>query len=104
MDKKKYAKLNFNQDKFFILNKYASRCLYVEKKNWKLVSYIFEKVFFLVANYNKKNKNYLKFTTYNSSHKNRLQILITSNFLNGFFISNNSRSLKKELNLLKQVL
>jgi dTDP-4-dehydrorhamnose 3,5-epimerase-like enzyme len=102
--KEKYAKLNFNQDKFFILNKYVSRCLYVEKKIWKLVSCIFEKVFFLVVNYNKKNKNYLKFKTYNSGHKNRLQILITSNFLNVFFVSNNSRSSKRKLNLLKQVL
>jgi len=102
--KEKYAKLNFNQDKFSILNKYAPRCFYVEKKIWKLVSCIFEKVFFLVANYNKKNKNYLKFKTYNSSHKNRLQILITFNFLNVFFVSSNSRSLKRELNLLKQVL
>jgi len=82
--KGKYTKLNFNHDKFSISKKNVLRGLHGDKKTWKLVSCVFGKVFFAVIDYNKKSKHYLKHKTYNLTHKNRLQILIPPNFLNGF--------------------
>ena len=82
--KKKYPKLNFMHDKFSISKKNVLRGLHGDNKTWKLVSCVFGEVFFVLLNYDKKSKSYLKFKTYKLSHKNRLQILIPPNYLNGF--------------------
>jgi len=83
-ERKKHPKLEFNHDKFSLSKKNVLRGLHGDNKTWKLVSCVFGEVFFVLVNYDKKSKSYLKFKTYKLSHKNRLQILIPPNYLNGF--------------------
>ena len=82
--KKKYPKLNFIHDKFSISKKNVLRGLHGDNKTWKLVSCVFGQVFFVVVNYNKKSKYYLRYKKYLLSHKNKLQVLVPPKYLNGF--------------------
>jgi dTDP-4-dehydrorhamnose 3,5-epimerase len=83
-EKKKYPKLEFKHDKFSISKKNVLRGLHGDNKTWKLVSCVFGEVFFVIVNYDSESKSYLKFRTYNLTHKNRIQILVPPNYLNGF--------------------
>tara|TARA_A100001015_G_C14937986_1_gene691300 strand:+ start:705 stop:1178 length:474 start_codon:yes stop_codon:yes gene_type:complete len=82
--KTKYPKINFIHDKFSISKKNVLRGLHGDDKTWKLVSCIYGEVYFVIVNYKKKSKDFLKFKTYNLSHLNRKQVLIPPNYLNGF--------------------
>ncbi len=83
-EKKKYPKMNFVHDKFSISKKNVLRGLHGDSKTWKLVSCVYGEVFFVVINYDKKKKDYLKHKTFKLSHKNRLQVLVPPKYLNGF--------------------
>jgi dTDP-4-dehydrorhamnose 3,5-epimerase len=84
-EKKKFIpRINFNHDKFSLSKKNVLRGLHGDRKTWKLVSCVYGEVFFVIVNYNKKSKNYLKFKTFLLSHENRKQILVPPNFLNGY--------------------
>jgi dTDP-4-dehydrorhamnose 3,5-epimerase len=82
--KNKYPKINFVHDKFSISYKNVLRGLHGDNKTWKLVSCVYGEVFFVIVDYEKKSKNYLKFKTYILSHLNRKQVLVPPNFLNGY--------------------
>ena len=60
------------------------RGLHGDKKTWKLVSCVYGKVFFVVVNFQKKSKNFLKKQTFILSHQNRKQILVPPYFINGY--------------------
>ncbi len=81
---KKGPRLLFNHDKFSISKKNVLRGLHGDDKTWKLVSCVFGKVFFVIVNYNKNSKYYLKHKTYILSHINRTQVLVPPKYLNGF--------------------
>ena len=82
--KKSFRNLIFNHDKFSISKYRVLRGFHGDKKTWKLVSCVYGEVFFVIINYDKKSLNYLKWKKFSLSHKNRLQILVPPNFLNGF--------------------
>ncbi len=88
--KKEYPKINFVHDKFSISKKNVLRGLHGDKKTWKLVSCVFGKVFFVIVNYDRKSKDYLKHKSFILSHKNRLQVLVPPNYLNGFLCLTNT--------------
>lgn len=88
-NKKEYPKINFVHDKFSISKKNVLRGLHGDNKTWKLVSCVYGKVFFVIVNYDKLSKNFLKVKTFKLSHKNRKQILVPPNYLNGFLCLSN---------------
>ena len=67
-----------------ISKKNVLRGLHGDRKTWKLVSCVYGKVFFVIVNYNKNSKYYLKHKTYILSHINRTQVLVPPKYLNGF--------------------
>lgn len=81
---KKKIKLNFNHDKFSVSRKNVLRGLHGDSKTWKLVSCVYGKVFFVIVNYDKKSKNYLKVKNLILDYRKNVQVLIPPNFLNGF--------------------
>jgi len=81
---KKNSKINFNHDKFSLSKKNVIRGLHGDSKSWKLVSCVYGKVFFVIVNYKKKSKNFLKHKSFLLSHQNRKQVLIPPHYLNGF--------------------
>jgi dTDP-4-dehydrorhamnose 3,5-epimerase len=87
--KKKYPKINFIHDKFSISKKNVLRGLHGDRKTWKLVSCVYGKVFFVIVNFEKKSEDYLKHKSFILSHKNRLQVLVPPNYLNGFVCLSN---------------
>tara|TARA_B100000676_G_C17578838_1_gene581004 strand:+ start:121 stop:594 length:474 start_codon:yes stop_codon:yes gene_type:complete len=87
---KKKHRLNFNHDKFSVSKKNTLRGLHGDTKTWKLVSCVFGKVFFVIINYDKKSKNYLKFKTMILKQGENLQVLIPPLHLNGFLCLSNS--------------
>lgn len=81
---KNKIKLNFNHDKFSISKKNVLRGLHGDKKTFKLVTCVYGEVLLIVIDYRKKSKNFLNYKKFKLSHKNRIQVLIPPNFLNGF--------------------
>ena len=86
---KKYDKINYNHDKFSLSKKNVLRGLHGDKKTWKLVSCVYGEVFLAVINFNKNSKFYLKKKYFKLSHKNRRQVLIPPNYLNGYLCLTN---------------
>lgn len=84
-EKKRFKKLDFNHDKFSYSKKNVFRGLHGDKKSYKLVSCVYGKVFFVIVDYNKKSKTYLKHLQFILSKDNKSQILIPPNFLNGYY-------------------
>ena len=99
-EKNKSLRLNFNHDKFSVSKKNVLRGLHGDKKTWKLISCVFGKIFFVVVNYEKKSKQFLKYSTFQLSHKQNRQILVPPNFLNGFLCLSKHCVLHYKLNYL----
>ena len=66
------------------------RGLHGDTKTWKLVSCVFGKVFFVIVNYDKNSKNYLKFKTMLLKQGVNMQVLVPPLHLNGFLCLSNS--------------
>jgi len=83
-------KLKFNHDKFSMSKKRVLRGLHGDRKSWKLVSCVFGKIFFVIVNFNKKDKDYLKYKKIILSDNNKKQVLIPPMYLNGHLCLSNS--------------
>jgi dTDP-4-dehydrorhamnose 3,5-epimerase len=83
-ERKKIKSIKFNHDKFSLSKKNVLRGLHSDKKTWKLVSCVYGKVFFVVVNFNKNSRNYLKYKSWIMSQKNGLQILVPPYYANGY--------------------
>lgn len=81
-NKKKYKKLEFKHDKFTLSKKNVLRGFHWDNKTWKLISCIYGKMFFVVLNYNKRSKDFLKSESFILSEKKNKQILIPPYFAN----------------------
>jgi dTDP-4-dehydrorhamnose 3,5-epimerase len=92
--------LNFNHDKFSVSRKNVLRGLHGDKKTWKLISCVFGKIFFVVVNYDKNSKQFLRYSSFVLSHKQNRQILVPPKFLNGFFCLSKYCVLHYKLNYL----
>lgn len=77
-------KLNFVQDTISFSNKNVLRGLHGDNSTWKLVSLIIGEAFIIVANNDKKSKNYRKWVAFTISKKNLYQILIPPKYALGY--------------------
>ena len=82
-------KIKFNHDKFSISKKKVLRGLHCDFKSWKLVTCVFGKIFFVVVDMRKKNKNYLKYKTWILSHDIPKQILVPPYYANAHLCLSN---------------
>lgn len=82
--KKKFRTINYNHDKFSLSKRNVLRGIHGDKKTWKLVSCVYGKVYFVVIDFNKKSKSYLKYRSWILSQKNGLQILVPPYYGNGY--------------------
>ncbi len=73
----------FNHDKFSLSKKNVLRGLHFDTKSWKLISCVFGKFYFVVVNFDKNSKNYLKTKTWTLDHKQNKSILIPPYYANG---------------------
>ncbi len=83
-DKKHFKNIKFNLSKFATSKKNVLRGFHGDTKSWKLVSCIEGKVLNVVVDYRKNSKNFLKYSSFILSDKNKLAILIPPGFLNSY--------------------
>ena len=83
-EKKFFKNIKFNLSKYTTSKKNVLRGFHGDKKSWKLVSCIKGEVLNVVVDYRKNSKNYLKFTSFVLSDKNKLSVLIPPKFLNSW--------------------
>ena len=79
-----FQNLKFNLDKFALSKKNVLRGFHGDNKSWKMVTCIKGSVLNVVVDFRVDSKNYLKYTSYNLSDKNKLCLLIPPNFLNSW--------------------
>lgn len=79
---KEKIKMNFNHDKFSMSKKNVLRGFHGDSKTWKLISCVYGEFLFVVVNYDKKSKNYLKKQKWILSQQNKKKILVPPKFLN----------------------
>ena len=72
----------FVHDKFSFSKKNVLRGFHGDKKTWKLISCVYGKILFVVVNYNKKSKSFLKCQSFILSDKNKKNILVPPYYLN----------------------
>lgn len=75
-------KIKFNQDKFSISKKNVIRGFHGDNKTWKLVSCVSGEIFFVIVNFDKNSKNFLKWQSWKLNEKDGIQILVPPKFLN----------------------
>tara|TARA_B100000941_G_C28491318_1_gene548114 strand:- start:343 stop:840 length:498 start_codon:yes stop_codon:yes gene_type:complete len=83
-EKKYLNKLIFNLDKFTFSKKNVLRGFHGDNKSWKLVTCLKGEVLSVIVDYRKNSKNYLKYTSFKMSEKNKISVLIPPNFLNSW--------------------
>tara|TARA_B110001450_G_scaffold57121_1_gene53748 strand:- start:600 stop:1097 length:498 start_codon:yes stop_codon:yes gene_type:complete len=77
-------KLKFNLDKITTSKKGVLRGFHCDKKSWKLVSCISGEILSVIVDYRAKSKNYLNFTSFKMSGKNKKSLIIPPMFLNSW--------------------
>ena len=83
-EKKHFPKLKFNLDKFTTSKKNVLRGFHGDKKSWKLITCVKGEILAVIVDNRSKSKNYLKYTNFKLSDKNKISILIPPNFLNSW--------------------
>jgi len=89
--------LNFNHDKFAESKKNVLRGLHGDTKTWKLVSCISGSIFQVVVDIRPDSETYLQWESWELSDKNKLQILIPPNFVNGYYVLSNKAAFHYKL-------
>ena len=77
-------KLKFNLDKFTTSKKGVLRGFHGDAKSWKLVTCIQGEIMSVIVDYRAKSKNYLKYSSFKLSDKNKKSLLIPPMFLNSW--------------------
>ena len=83
-EKKYFKKLIFNLDKFTFSKKNVLRGFHGDNKSWKLVTCLKGEILSVIVDYRKNSRNYLKYTSFKMSEKNKISVLIPPNFLNSW--------------------
>ena len=78
--------VEFIHDKFAESKYNVLRGLHGDTKTWKLISCIRGDIFQVVVDYRKGSPTYLKWDSWLLNDKNKLQILVPANFLNGYYV------------------
>lgn len=90
-DKKFYNKflpegLEFNHDKFAESKHNVLRGLHGDTKTWKLITCIYGEIYEVVADLRNDSKTFQKWEAFELNSKNKKQILVPSNFVNGYYV------------------
>ena len=88
-EKKYFPNLKFNLDKFTTSKKNVLRGFHGDKKSWKLITCVKGEILAVIVDYRPKSKNYLNYSHFKLSEKNKISILIPPNFLNSWLCLSN---------------
>lgn len=80
--------LEFIHDKFAESKKDVLRGLHGDNKTWKLITCIYGDIFEVVVDMRPDSPTYLKWDTFELNAKNKKQILVPPNFVNGYCVLN----------------
>jgi len=83
---KKGMVVDFVQDNISCSKRNVLRGLHGDIQTWKLISCLFGKLFFVVANYDPSSKDFGRWQSFILTPKNNLQILVPPRHLNGHLI------------------
>ena len=78
--------LSFIHDKFAESKNNVLRGLHGDTKTWKLVSCVCGEIFQVIADMCPDSTTYLKWDSWILNDKNKLQVLIPPNFVNGYYV------------------
>lgn len=78
--------LDFIHDKFAESKKDVLRGLHGDNKTWKLITCIYGEIFEVVVDMRPESPTYLKWDAFELSDKNKKQILVPPNFVNGYCV------------------
>ncbi len=78
--------LEFIHDKFAESNKNVLRGLHGDNKTWKLITCIYGDIFEVVVDMRLDSSTYLKWDSFELNNKNKNQILVPPNFVNGYCV------------------
>jgi dTDP-4-dehydrorhamnose 3,5-epimerase len=80
--------LEFIHDKFAESKKDVLRGLHGDTKTWKLITCIHGEIFEVVVDMRPDSPTYLKWDSFELNDKNKKQILVPPNFVNGYCVLN----------------
>lgn len=80
------AGLEFIHDKFAESKKKVLRGLHGDSKTWKLITCIYGEIFEVVVDIRPDSLTYLKWDAFELNDKNKKQILVPPNFVNGYCV------------------
>lgn len=77
---------SFIHDKFAESKNNVLRGLHGDNKTWKLITCIYGEIFEVVADIRNESKDYFKWESFLLNSKNKKQILVPPNFVNGYYV------------------
>jgi len=80
--------LEFIHDKFAESKKNVLRGLHGDTKTWKLITCIYGEIFEVVVDIRPDSPTYLKWDSFELNSKNKKQILVPPNYVNGYCVLN----------------
>jgi len=83
-EKKYFKNINFNLDKFTTSKKKVHRGFHGDKKSWIVVKCVKGEILNVIVDFRRNSKNYLKYTSFKISEKNKKSLLIPPMFLNSW--------------------
>ena len=78
--------MEFIHDKFAESKKNVLRGLHGDNKTWKLITCVYGKIFEVVADNRPDSPTYLKWDAFELNDKNKNQILVPPDFVNGYCV------------------
>jgi len=78
--------LDFIHDKFAESKKNVLRGLHGDNKTWKLITCIYGEIYQVVVDNRPSSHTYMKWDSLIINDKNKIQILVPPNFVNGYYV------------------
>jgi dTDP-4-dehydrorhamnose 3,5-epimerase len=82
--------VNFICDDISTSTKNTLRGLHGDTKTWKLIQCLYGTIFVAIVDMRKENRTFLNHKTFTLSDKNRYQLLVPPNFVNGHLVLSDS--------------
>ena len=78
--------LDFNHDKVSTSRKHVLRGIHGDNKSWKLITYLYGEMYFVVVDNRPESPNYLKWDSLILDNKTRKSVLVPPQFGNAFLV------------------
>jgi len=78
--------IEFMHDKFATSKRNVLRGLHGDNKTWKLITCVYGEIFQVIVDNRPKSKTYLQYDSLIIDGKNKIQILMPPNFVNGYYV------------------